>query len=157
MWSTGLVSTTSLIIQRKLTSCDLIQSGSLQVNLHSSRLTLGSGGASIDTMEKNLLWPPDSSRFFTPDLIEISPKIDSALAETPTIEDGHHFKTSWEGIHAINGIIGPTGYAIVKRRTRSNKGDRLYVVVLRYDRGRRADTRLGFRKSPTLGPKPTIA
>lgn len=61
MWSTGLVSTTSLIIQRKLTSCDLIQSGSLQVNLHSSRLTLGSGGASIDTMEKNLLWPPVSN------------------------------------------------------------------------------------------------
>jgi hypothetical protein len=37
--------------------------------------------------------PASSSRFFTPDLIEIGPEIDPTLAETPTIEDGQHFET----------------------------------------------------------------
>ncbi|KAJ5990709.1 hypothetical protein N7522_010916 [Penicillium canescens] len=37
--------------------------------------------------------PALSSRFFTPDLIEIGPEIDPTLAETSTIEDGQHFES----------------------------------------------------------------
>ncbi|OQD67366.1 hypothetical protein PENANT_c317G11027, partial [Penicillium antarcticum] len=81
-----------------------------------------------------------SSRFFTPDPIEIGPEIDPEPAETPTIEDGQLFGTFQEGIDTINGILGPTGYAVVKRRTKSNATDGLYIVVLRCDRGRRPDS-----------------
>lgn len=57
MWSTGLVSTTSLIIQRsgQLWPHPTVVSRSI-CTLWGWRL--GSSGASIDTMEKSLYWPP---------------------------------------------------------------------------------------------------